>query len=302
MNLPIGEIAALGTALCWSFSSILFTFVAQRIGAVGINRMRLTFAILFLFAFHKLFLGEFIPSDLSLSGWSWLGMSGVVGLIVGDSFMYQGFRVFGPRKTILVASSTPIFSAILALFFLGEKLGHLQWTGIILTVAGIAWVVGFQASNNGEKKSGNNNFTGTFMGAGAAISQAVSLVLVRKGMEEGVSILSVTLVRMLVAVVLLWLISLLRGKVIVHLKTVMNREILLRLSTGSFIGPFVGIFLSMIAIERAPVGVASAIMAVQPILMIPMAKFLLKDSPGHRGLWGAIFAALGTAILFLSAP
>ena len=59
----LGELAALGTATMWAFSSIAFTLGGQRVGSVIVNRARLVLAVLFLGAAHWLLIGRPFPWD-----------------------------------------------------------------------------------------------------------------------------------------------------------------------------------------------------------------------------------------------
>ena len=43
-----GELAALATAVCWSFTAIFFSYSGRRVGSDVVNRSRLLFALLLL--------------------------------------------------------------------------------------------------------------------------------------------------------------------------------------------------------------------------------------------------------------
>ena len=47
--LYIGELAAFGTALCWTFGSQFFEAAGKRVGALSVNLIRLIMALIFFF-------------------------------------------------------------------------------------------------------------------------------------------------------------------------------------------------------------------------------------------------------------
>ena len=60
--------------------------------------------------------------------------------------------------------------------------------------------------------------------------------------------------------------------------------------------PFV--FLSLLAIQHTSTGIASTIMAIVPVLIIPFAVVLFKEKVNAKEIVGAVIAVIGTAIMF----
>lgn len=78
MNLKLGEVAALGTALCYSTSSIFFTQAGKKFGSMVSNRLRLVVAVLLLAAVHWVAFGQplpipELPSHNQRSRLAWIG-------------------------------------------------------------------------------------------------------------------------------------------------------------------------------------------------------------------------------------
>jgi drug/metabolite transporter (DMT)-like permease len=140
LNPYTGEIAALATSLCWTATATLFTFASQKVGSMVLNRIRLLLAVVFLVLTHLLLR---IPLPLQAGGerWLWLGLSGIVGLTLGDLFLFQTFIAIGPRLGMLMMSLAPVIAGISAWLFLSEAMGGFQILGVALTLAGVAWVV-----------------------------------------------------------------------------------------------------------------------------------------------------------------
>jgi drug/metabolite transporter (DMT)-like permease len=79
---------------------------------------------------------------------------------------------------------------------------------------------------------------------------------------------------------------------------VRDREAMAPTAIGAIAGPFLGVGLSLLAVQLAPTGVAASLMATTPILMLPVAR-MRGESIGVAGLLGAVLAVAGVALLLL---
>ncbi|MCZ7665740.1 MAG: DMT family transporter [Chloroflexi bacterium] len=136
-----GELAAIGTAVCWSLTAVFFSYSGRKIGADVVNRSRLIFALLFLAIMHMLLEGSLFPQDVAPFRWWWLGVSGILGLVLGDTFLFKAYVMIGPRLSMLMMSSVPIFSVLFGWLLFDESITSVEMVGILLAVGGIGWVV-----------------------------------------------------------------------------------------------------------------------------------------------------------------
>ena len=67
---------------------------------------------------------------------------------------------------------------------------------------------------------------------------------------------------------------------------------------GAIIGPALGVWLSMVAIKLAPVGIASTLMALMPVTILPMTWLAYREKVSLRAIIGAVIACIGVALLF----
>src|SRR3972149_7419975 len=107
-----GEFAALTTAFLWSFTSLFFTSASRRIGAYWVNKLRIPFAVVFLGITSLIITGTFLPEDLTARSSLLLVASGIIGLSIGDFFLFSAFVMLGTRLTMLVFSVSPIITAL----------------------------------------------------------------------------------------------------------------------------------------------------------------------------------------------
>ena len=306
----LGELAALGTAFFWAFTAIFFSKASERAGAFNVNKVRLLMAVL-IYAIVLLILnGSLFYQDLNSSQLFWLGLSGFIGLVLGDLCIFRALVIIGPRLTTLIFSTTPIMTTIIAWVFLGEKLGILDILGITVTVAGVSWIVlegrpDIRERMEISKKHADSGSyqRGVILALGASLGQAVGLVLAKQGMTNAGSDIDPMLasfVRMLIACAIIWLISAFRGK-LKEVTLIFKDKVTFNLTlSGSICGPFLGVWLSLLALNYISTGVAATLNATVPIIVIPIMYILYQEKSSVRALAGALIAVLGVALLFIT--
>jgi len=293
----LGELAALATSLSFSLGSTAFTAAGRRIGSLVVNRTRLVLAVTFLSITHWVLLGSPLPTNATSDQWFWFGLSGFVGLVLGDIFLFQAFVLIGPRLSMLMMSLAPVLATLQAWAFLGEILSGWQIFGILLTVGGIGWVVMERGAKNRRERDYGR---GILLGLGAAIGQATGLVLAKQGFAGEISFISANLIRMLSGMVILWTITFFQNQIKTTIQTLReNPKGLLLAGIGAFCGPFLGVTLSLFAIQRVEVGVASTLTSLPPIFLLPISYFVFKERFGWGAIAGTILSMAGVALLFL---
>jgi drug/metabolite transporter (DMT)-like permease len=181
MNL-IGELAGLGTSFFFAMTALIFTATGRMVGSQVTNRMRLSIALLYLVILNTILFREPLPFSVDSSRWIWLSLSGIVGLSLGDAFLFQSFVSVGARLGTLLLSLAPIFGSLIAWLFFGEVLTAWQIAGIVLALAGIAWVV--MSHKEPPKTPRGHTKRGVIFGALAGLGQAVGLVLSKQAMPS----------------------------------------------------------------------------------------------------------------------
>lgn len=305
MTPNLGEIAALLTAMCYTISSIFFTFAGRKVGPLISNRLRLVMAILLLGIIHWIVFGNPIPFTAGVQRWLWLGASGIVGLAIGDLFLFQSYVILGPRLGLLFLSLSPALASILAWLVLGEVLSWGNILGIALTLAGITWVV-LESNHKSESPSGNSslnidnrNMKGIMAGLIAATGQALGVVLAKPGLQNNFPPISGNVIRMTAAFLALWLVTVIQGQVISTVRQANDhRTSLLYILGGAVFGPLVGVSLSLFAIQNINVGIASTLIALPPIFLLPVGHYLFKENITWQAVAGTVIAVVGVGLLF----
>lgn len=291
-----GELLALITAFLWSITSFLFGEVTEKIGPINLNINRLILATIFLFIYILMFN---LKIKVSFTQLLYLSISGIIGLVIGDSFLYNAFQHIGPRYSMLIMSLSPGLTSILGNIFLKESLTLTAVIGIVITIAGIA-IVSLERKEvpTSKYKISKIGFLFAFL---AALGQAIQLIFAKFAFNESeLNGFVVSFIRMLSAFIIII-------PAMVFIKKYKNPFKLLAhdsrtisfLLIGSFLGPFLGITFSLISISLTKVGIASTLMSTMPIIMLPMSGVIYKEKIPLFGIIGSILAVIGVAILFL---
>jgi drug/metabolite transporter (DMT)-like permease len=295
----IGELAALSTSFFFAMTALIFTKTGRMVGSQVTNRTRLTFALLYLVILNLILFREPLPFSAESSRWIWLSLSGIIGLSLGDAFLFQALVSVVPGLVSLLLSLAPIFGSVIAWIFFGEVLTPWQITGIVLALTGIAWVV--MSHEEPPDTPRGHTSRGVLFGVLAGLGQAVGLVLSKQGMSGEFSPFQANAIRMLAAVIFIWAWTVLEGKAIATITALRAKpRVIALIALGAVMGPLLGVSASLLAVQHAEVGVASTLMALPPVIILPISYFVFKEKIGWQALLGTLLAIAGVAVLFLA--
>lgn len=293
-----GECAALGTAVCFAVGSNFFAAAGRRMGSAVLNRLRITMALVPLAATLMAVRGAPWPVWATTPQLGWLAVSGLVGFVFGDANFFRALVILGPGRATLLVSLAPVFTALLAWPVLGEAPGPLALLGMAMTLAGILWVL--HEHGRAEVTHAEGSITiGVLAGVLGALGQATGSVLSKIALRTGIDPLSATVIRVAAAVVGIWLLAGARGEVTRSLEALRDRRGSLFMAGGAFCGPFLGVTLSLVALQHIEAGVAASITGCYPVLAIAIASRYHGERLTRRILAGALVAVAGVVVLFM---
>jgi len=293
----LGEIAALLTAFCWTITALSFESAGKRVGSIPVNFIRLVIGFFLIGIFTYFYRGSFLPLDASRHAWIWLGISGLIGFSLGDLFLFHAFVVIGARISMLIMSLVPPITGVIGYFLLGEILSPRDLLGMTLTLTGIALVI-LERNPNQRQVRFSHPIKGILLAFGGALGQAVGLILSKYGMRD-YDAFAATQIRIIAGIIgFLFIFIFLRNWKQIRVAC-QNRTAMLGISLGSIFGPFLGVSLSLLAIQNTATGIASTIMAIVPLLIIPPAIILFKEKVTLKEGIGAALAISGVALFFL---
>ncbi|MGA1819653.1 MAG: DMT family transporter [Thermoplasmatota archaeon] len=298
MSVPWGEIGGIGASLFWAMSSTFFTIGGRRQSHQAVNSIRLLGATVMLGLSHLFLLGTLLPNE-SLYVWLMLGLSGVIGLALGDGLLMWAHVTIGPRLSMLIMSMVPIVTTSVAWVLMGETIEPLKVLAIMVTIGGVSWVI---LERNRKKTIFKVTLFGIMLGIGGMLGQAIQLLIAKGAMDNmngSNPALTATYIRILWGTGAIWLMSLNSYRLRKTLGAFKDAKFMTLTMMGTTVGPFLGVWASYIAIEYAPIGIASTLMALAPLFMIPLSFFIFKERPTYRAIIGTVIAIGGVAAIFL---
>jgi drug/metabolite transporter (DMT)-like permease len=292
-----GEFAALLVAFFWSITALSFEAASKKVGSLPVNIIRLVIGLVFLSAMNLMSRGLLLPTDASLHNWIWLSVSGLIGFVIGDFLLFKSFTVIGSWLAMLIMTLAPPMAAVFAWILLDERLSMLSLAGIVITLAGIIVAIFRPDSKNGNVTV-SKPVAGLLFAFGGALGQALGIVFSKFGMQQ-YSPFAATQIRIIAGIIgFIVLITLLRKWMSVR-SALMDRKAMIPITVGSFFGPFLGVSFSLLAIQHTSTGIASTIMALVPIFIIPPSILLFKHKITVREIIGTIISLFGVALFFL---
>ena len=90
-----------------------------------------------------------------------------------------------------------------------------------------------------------------------------------------------------------------RAKGVSSMRLGSRRAGLLFMALGAVVGPYLGVWMSLVASDRAPLGVAQTLCSLSPIFLLPVVAVIYKEEVSRRAMAGAFIAVGGSALLFL---
>ena len=297
INAHLGEFSALLVALFWSISALAFESASKRLGSLPVNLLRLIIGFIFLSTLTLFRRGLLFPTDAGWENWLWLGLSGLVGFVFGDLFLFKSFTIIGSRFSMLIMTLVPPMTAFFGWIILGERLNSLNLAGMILTFGGIALAI-FSRKNGTEKLKLKLAPSGIFYALGGSLGQALGLVLSKVGLRD-YDPFAATQIRVIFGIAGFALVVTMFRRWQGVATSLKDRPGMKSLSLGAFFGPFLGVSFSLISVKFAKTGIASTIMALTPVFILLPSYFLYKQKVTLAELAGAIISVGGVALFFL---
>jgi drug/metabolite transporter (DMT)-like permease len=305
----LGLVSGLATAALWTATAICFEVSARRIGSFAVNILRLLVAALLFTLLSIARTGHLYPRDLSESAWFDLSLSGLIGFVVADLMLFQAFVLIGARRTTLIYASVPAMTSIAGYVALGEQLSPRSILGMVVTSAGICLaIVGKRVATPKPDKYANK---GVLLALGASAGQAAGLLLGKRGAGT-MDAFSATQIRVIAGLCGFCLIGLVAGRLrpiaqllgiatgIIHSATRSARSVRVALgilTVGAVLGPFLGVSLGLLSTQLLPAGIASTLMSLMPVLLIPVSVLAFHERVTSTEIGGTLIALVGVALL-----
>lgn len=293
----LGVLTALATAVCWTVTAVAFESAGKKVGSLCVNLIRLIIAFILLSAFNFFTRGMLLPIDASGYTWVWLLLSGLIGFVLGDLFLFQAYVEIGSRISQLIMSIVPPITAVTGYILMGEKITLLGFVGMTTTIIGIALVILTKGSDD-KKITFSHPIKGLTYAFLGALGQAFGLVFSKFGMGS-YNPFAATQIRIIAAIFGFCIVVTVKKHWENVFTALKDKKAMKNITIGSFFGPFIGVSLSLLAVQHAPTAIVSTITSITPILIIPVSIFVFKEKIVSKEIFGSFIALIGVALLFL---
>ena len=300
----LGEFAALTTAIFWTITALAFESAGKKVGSLSVNIIRLTLAFFYLGIFSLITNGFFFPEGASAHNWIWLSVSGLIGFVLGDLFLFQAYVVIGARISMLIMSLAPPIAAVAGWLLMDETMSAKSIAGMVLTFVGISIaILARKPKDNNENKTMHSlhfkyPLKGILLALGGAAGQGLGLVLSSYGIED-YDPFAATQIRVITGMVGFIIVITYTGFWSRVKSAVMNVSAMKRIIIGALFGPFLGVSFSLLAVKYTTSGVASTIISIVPVLIIVPSVLFLKEKISWIEIVGAILAVGGVSLFFI---
>ncbi|GJL81374.1 MAG: membrane protein [marine bacterium B5-7] len=290
------ELAALGSALCWSVTGIISTGPARHLGGIAYTRIRMLIVFVLMMAWV-------IPSGalttITTGQWPTIILSGLVGIFIGDTAMFTSMARLGPRRTGVIFATNAPMTVIITWVWFGESLNMIEIAGCLMVVAGVSVAIfyGRRSENSHALESIQGPvLVGVGLGLLAAFCQAVGALMAKPALMAGADPVAVTAVRVGVSALALNA-SLLLPLSVTRARNPMNTKVFLQLTAAGIIGMAFGMSLLLYAYAHGNAGIAAILSTTTPVMVLPLLWVITRIRPTAGAWLGAIICVLGTALI-----
>lgn len=295
-----GEIAALGTAFCWALGSLIFS--RARVPAAALNLFKNVVAtVLLLLTLWIVAHNRGTPTfQAGASAWGWLTLSGIVGIVIGDTFYFRSLQILGARRALVLTTLCPPMAALFAWYQIAEKPQLWALIGMFVTLSGVLVVIRERGtSGEGAGHYPGSTTAGVVFGLLGAASQAVGASWAKAGMQEETGALEATFIRLLTAAVIGFLYCVARGYLREWARHLFAAGVPARLIPAATVGSYLGIWLSLVAFKETTIANATTLTSLMPVFIIPLVWIFLRQRVSPRAILGALIAVIGVFLLFV---
>jgi drug/metabolite transporter (DMT)-like permease len=289
----IGMYSALLSAASWALGAILFNKIGENVSPFGMTFAKGVIGCLLLGIVYYVEGISMLSNHVLII----LFISGVIGISIGDTLFFASLRNLGPKTQVILFMSGQIITSILGIIIFMEYPTPVQYFGMALILIGVSSVLWTKI--NSSSSSVSTNIKGLIYGILSMILFSTSLVLVKSAMSD-ISTIGATFYRILFGTIGIMVFGMFRNNIkdwIAPFKGDMHMISLLIISVIIVI--FGGFWLSLVAIKYANIGVASALNATEPLFVLPLSYFIMKEKIEKIEVFGAICSVAGICLLIL---
>ena len=279
------------SACSWAIGAILWRKLGEQLSSYSMNLGKVVIGSCFL-GFILLFIGLEPISSRSLV---FLGLSGILGIAIGDTFFFLSLMQLGPRRASLMGSLNPVAIAVAAALFLGERPTPGAWIGIVVTTLGVGWVLWERASAGAVVETSS---LGIRYGILSVLCTAGAVLLAKVGVASAPTV-QAAWIRLLAGVLGLMMWGAWRSELGKWLSPFSKGALLAKVAAVVSVVVVGGFWLSIVALKHIDASIAGTLNSTSPLFILPMSMVFLKEKLSFRTVLGTAIAVCGVALILL---
>lgn len=283
----VGIIVALLSAVSWAFATVVFDRIGKVVPYVGITFLKGIFSIILMIVL-LIFTGGL--HDIGIWEFSFLALSGIIGISLGDSLFFKSLQDLGAKVQVIFFLLGQIFTMILSLLLLGELLSLEQYIGAVVLLTGIVIVIW------GKQDNHPNKVRGIVCGLFSILCFSVSAIMVKMAIAE-VEVITATFYRMLFGTIFTLGFGVVGKQLPSWIKPLKDKRLLILFILNVFVITYGGFLLSMVAVKLISVSLVSVLGTTEPVFVLLFAYLINKDKIAKQEVIGTIITLIGLFII-----
>jgi len=268
----IGELYALGAAVTWAFSVILFKKSGESVHPIALNAFKNTLAIVLVLPIFFLISGSFFH-PASWTDYALLLLSGAIGIAIADSLVFKGLNLLGAGLSAIVNCTYSPFIILFSVLFIGESLGWVQVLGVLLIISAVLTATSLKGRGAVNR---HDLILGVICCASAMAIMGISIVMVKPLLDRS-PVLWATGVRLVGGALGLGVHLLIHRQRRRIIKSMICARSWKYTLWGSFLGGFVAMLLWIGGMKYTQASTAAALNQTSNIFVFIFAAWFLKE-------------------------
>ena len=285
-----GILSALLSACSWAFGTITCERIGKVVPFVGITFLKGVFSIVLMILLLV------VTGGLYPIGWgefSFLAISGIVGITIGDSLFFKSLQDLGAKTQVIFFLLGQILTMILSLLFLGELLSVEQYIGAFILLTGVI------VTTWGTQTNHPNKIRGIIFGLASMTCFSVSAIMVKAAISD-VPVITATFYRMVFGTIFTLGYGVASKNFSSWIRPLKDKKLLGLFVFNVIVITYGGFLLSMAAIKYISVSLASVLGATEPIFVLLLAFLLMREKVTKREVIGTIVTLVGLFLIINS--
>ena len=283
----VSIIVALLSAASWAFATVVFDRIGKVVPYVGITFLKGIFSIILMIVL-LIFTGGL--HDIGIWEFSFLALSGIIGISLGDSLFFKSLQDLGAKVQVIFFLLGQIFTMILSLLLLGELLSLEQYIGAVVLLTGIVIVIW------GKQDNHPNKVRGIVCGLLSILCFSVSAIMVKMAIAE-VEVITATFYRMLFGTIFTLGFGVVGKQLPSWIKPLKDKRLLILFILNVFVITYGGFLLSMVAVKLISVSLVSVLGTTEPVFVLLFAYLINKDKIAKQEVIGTMITLIGLFII-----